>query len=159
MCDGLSYVLNVKHMFCKTLVIIYIDTWPLLCVLSCGHFSAASIWFGHKRALSSTELSQCVLLFWIRAHFSAKVQQGGCGVSARHSTFCFCCWLQFLVGSDSACWVQLQPNSGPDSERLPVLQLHCCWLQHHSKRENPLTSRWNGNTQHLSSNPWAWVAL
>lgn len=71
-----------------------------------------------------------------------KIQQN---ISVCQSTFCFCYWLQFLVGSDSACSVQLQPDSGPDSEQL---HLHRHRLQHLGGAENLLTARWNNTIQH-----------
>lgn len=85
--------------------------------------------------------------FFSEQHISklVQVQQSSFITSVCQSTFCFCCWLQCLVGSDSACWVQLQPDSGPGSEQLWELHLHHHRLQHLVGAANLLTACWDQN--------------
>ena len=82
-----------------------------------------------------------------------KLHQSSCSISDSQSTCCFCCRLRPLVGSDSACWVLSQPDSGLDSEQLRELRLHCRWhwLQHRCGAESLLTVRWKHNIQHNTS--------
>lgn len=109
--------------------------------LCCPHNCSALTVFCCSGFLSEQQISKL-----------AKFQQSSCSISISLSTFCFCCWLQLLVGSDSACWVQLQPDSELDSVQLWEICLHHChhwrWLQHQSGAENLLTAHWNHNIQH-----------
>lgn len=138
--------------FYKSLVTIHINTWPHYGVLTYGYFIAAVSQCGHKRALLHTDQFNYVsVLFFSAADTTSKLQQSTVVSSVSQSTCCFCCWLQLLFGSDWACSIQLQPDSGLDSEQL----WECCFrwylLLHQSGAENLLMAHWIHNIQHKTT--------